>query len=129
MAPLQAAITFAEVYDGPMRVREDLDFDMAWPIKVFFDVNGVVPECGHSLSPSYPECFLKVFSASSDFHASPASAGGRFNHHGISDATCDRLSGFQIGHGSVGAGYQWNAKRRHGGLGRDFVAHHPDMGR
>src|SRR5690242_1957914 len=46
MAALQRTIAFAQVNDVALRVGEDLDFDMAWPLEIFFHVDLVVAKRG-----------------------------------------------------------------------------------
>src|ERR1019366_7216962 len=110
MTPLQAAIAFPEVHNTTMRIRQNLHFDVAWSIEVFFDVDGVVPKCCQGFRAGGTKRLRQVGCVMCHFHAATATARGGLDHHRVPDTGCDHLCGIKVRNRAIGAGYQGNAK-------------------
>ena len=127
--PLQAAIAFAEMHHVAMAVRQHLQFDMARPVEIFLDINGIVAKRGARLGARQAERILELGRVARHLHAAPAAPRGRLDQDRIADPVRNRARRFHVRHCTVGARHQRDPQARHRRLGGDLVAHHGNMRR
>ncbi len=127
VAALQRAVPLAQMHHGALAVRQHLQLDVARPVQVLLDVDGVVAERGAGLRTGDAPGFRQLVGGVGHLHAAAAAAGRRLDQHGVADAAGDGGGLGQVGDGAVAAGHQRHAQRGHRGLGGDLVAHHADV--
>ena len=127
VAALEGAIALPEVRDIAMRVSNDLDFDMAWALKVFLQVHGVIAKRSLGFGLGGADRVFEIGFGLGEFHAATAAASRGFHQ----DREADLLGGLLgLGNrrqGAFRAGDTGHASFDHRGLGRDLVAHDADM--
>ena len=85
MAALHRAVALAEVDGRPVRVREELDLDVARALDVALAEDPVVAEPGRGLAASGLERLFELLRGAHEPHAAPAPAGRRLDHEGEAD--------------------------------------------
>ena len=86
MAALQGAFALVERDHVAVRIAEHLDLDVPWPRDVFLKEQRIVAECSLRLAFRACERVLDLACRLDAPHAPPASAGGRLDKNGKSDA-------------------------------------------
>ena len=126
MTALQRAVALAEVNDAAFAIAEHLDFDVARPFKVFFQIKRIVAERGFRLGARQRHRRAEVALAAHDFHAAPAAARRRLDHDGKADVA-GKPQRLVVADAAVGARHDRNAQVPGCALGGDLVAHQADV--
>src|ERR1700745_645450 len=96
MSPLHRAFALPKVNDVPVRVREDLHFDVSWAVQIFFDVNASIAKrierFGSCIAPGRWQ-FMRV---SHHAHALAASSGNGFQQYGIANFVGNVACGLEM---------------------------------
>ncbi|CAM5226496.1 hypothetical protein SNARM312S_02144 [Streptomyces narbonensis] len=121
VAALERALALAEVHHVPVGVGEDLDLDVPGPVDPPLHEQRVVAEGRARLTAGRRDLLLQDRQVPDEPHALAAAAGGRLEQDG-SAQLAGRLDQFGIG----GAGDDGHARRLHGLLRPDLVAHQGD---
>ena len=103
VAPLDGAVSLAEVKDFAFAVAEDLDFDVVGVFDEFFDVDVGVAEALFGFAAGGVVAFAEGDVVVNDAHASAAAAGDGFDHYRVADFFCDGEGVFFGVHGAGGA--------------------------
>ena len=127
VAPLQRAVALAEMDGAAFAVAEHLDFDVARPLQIFFQINRVVAERGLRLGARHGEARRQLVLGADQLHAAATAARGRFEHQRESDVARQAKRLGVRADAAVGAGNDRNAELLSGALGRDLVAHQADV--
>ncbi len=110
-----------------LAVAKHLDFDVARPLKVFFQIHCVVAERCLGFAARRCERNAEIGLRVRDLHAAPAAARGRLDQHGKTDAA-RKLARLALGGDTaVGARHHRNAEAHRRALGFDLVAHQADV--
>ena len=108
-------------------IRDHLDFDVARLLQIFFHIDGIIAERRFGFGARGGKGERQFGRRARHLHAAPAAAGRRLDQHRIAHLFGE-LRGFGFGRdGAVRAGHGGNAERFHRLLGRDLVAHQPDV--
>ena len=129
MAALQRAVALVEMDDMAVAVGEDLHFDMARRIDVFFDQHAGVAEGRLRLAHRGFERGIEVGVLVDPPHALAAAAGHRFDQQRITDFVSLLLEEFRLLAFAVIAGHHRHAGFFHQRLGAIFQTHGADRGR
>ena len=86
--PLHAALALAQVHDGPVGVREDLDLHVAWPLEVPLEQEPVVAERRRRLAPRRRQRLVELGRLANHAHPAPAAARARLDEERV--ARCHR---------------------------------------
>ena len=127
VTPLQRAVALAEMDGAAAAVAEDLDFDVARLLQVFFQIDRGVAERRLGLVGRGRQRQHQVFGGLRDLHAAAAAAGSRFHQHRKADGLRDRHRVVLGTDAAVGTGHHGNAEPLGGLLGLDLVAHQADV--
>ena len=111
----------------PSAVAEHLDFDVARPLQIFFQIDRVVAECGLGLGAGGGQRGGKLVLQMRDLHAAAAAAGSGLHQHRKADAARDRKRVGVGRHAAVGARHHRDAEPKRRALGLDLVAHQADV--
>src|SRR4029077_15019062 len=76
MTPLQGTIALAEMNGAALAVAQHLDFDVARPLQIFFQVNRIVAERGLGFRARGGKCGGEFSLRERDLHAASATTGG-----------------------------------------------------
>ena len=90
MAALQRAVALAEMDGVALAVAEHLDFDVARPLQIFFQIDRVVAERGLGLGARGGERGGEIVLDMRDLHAAAAAAGRGLHQHRKADLARDR---------------------------------------
>ncbi len=123
VAALEAALALAEVDDVAVGVGQHLDLDVPGIGDEPLDQQRGVPERGGGRAARRLDGLGHLLRRAHDQHALAAAARRGLDQHGIADAA-GRLG--EVVGGLRSAGDDGHARRRHGGLGADLVAHRLD---
>src|SRR5262249_28739081 len=82
---LQGAIALAKVNGISLAVAKHLDFDMAGPFEIFFNIDSVVSERGFSFAACGRKRGGKLARAARDFHAATTASCRGFDENRITD--------------------------------------------
>src|SRR5436190_2552891 len=129
MAPLQGAVAFAEMDRIALAIAEDLDFDMARPLEIFFEIDITIAERRLRFCLRRLDRILKVGFGMRDLHASPTAAGRRLDQHRIADISGGAAGLADVVDTAFRSGNDRYAEFLGGSLGFDLIAHDADMGR
>ena len=127
MAALQGTITLPEMHHIAMRISQHLQFNMARPIEVFFQINTVITKSRLGFGARDTPGFLNLISAVGHFHATATTAGSGLDQHGVFHRLRHFARLFQGFQCTQRTRHQRHAKAAHRVLGGDLVAHHADM--
>ncbi len=123
---LQAALAFAEVQHGSVRVSQHLHLDVPWSLQVALDQQRAVPERGDRLAAGRRHLTFEIGGVGDDPQPLPATARGRLDQQreadlqrGVGGSTVGQRHPRQHGH----PGRRDEPSRRH------LVAHRGDGGR
>ena len=127
VAPLQRAITLAQMHRPATAVAQHLDFDVTRFLQVFLDIDIAIAEgrLGFGLGGAHGD--LEIVLALRHLHAAATAAGGGLDDDGIADIGCRLARLGEIGDAAFRARHHRNTKLPGGQLGRDLVAHDADM--
>ena len=126
VAPLQRALTLAEVDDVAVGVGHDLDLDVARGGHESFEEESVVAEGARGLTAGRLQRFGQLLGLEHRVHAFASASGGGFDEHGEPDIGRGRDQGFVAHGGVLRAGHERDSAGGYGLFGGDLVAHGPD---
>src|SRR5258708_19107368 len=128
MAPLQRAVALAQMHRVFMRVGEDLDLDVAWPLEVLLEVDHGVGERRLRLASRHvhgiEQCRLGMHYA----HTPAAAAAGGLDDHRVAHLARDTHDFLAVfGQRALRAGNGRYAGLGHRRFRADLVAHQADV--
>jgi hypothetical protein len=113
VAPLDRAVTFAEMHDRPVAVGQHLHLDVPRPLQVALEKHAVVGEVRLALPPRGLVSAPQELRIGSDLDALTAAAGRRLDRHRIADPLRDLERLLDSVHRGVGAGDDGHAGPLH----------------
>ena len=128
MPALQRAVALAEMDGAAFAVAEHLDFDVARPLEIFFEIERVVAERRFRLGARRWQAPTRVRSrARTTFMPRPPPPAAALSMTGKPMSRASRCASCVGADAAVGAGHDRNAELLGGALGRDLVAHQADV--
>src|SRR5208282_2996278 len=89
VAALDRALALAEINNVAVLVAQHLDFDVARIGDEFFDEDAIIAEARFRLGARAGKVFRHLAFGEGDTHAFAAAAGGRLDHHRVTDLLGD----------------------------------------
>ena len=123
MPALRRAVALEEMDATPVRVGENLQFDVAGRGDIFLDQHPSVAERGLRLAACALELGVELHMGVDPPHAAPAPAGDRLDKHGIADLVGLLAQEFRVLVVAVIARHDRHAGPLHQRLGRVLQAH------
>ena len=115
------------MHDIAMGVGDNLNFDVAWSAKIFFDVHRVITEGCFCFGTCGAERFDQRIFRESHFHAATTTTGGGFHKNGEAHLFGDPHCFLVRCHRTRRTRNNRNAKCLHSCLRRNLVAHQFDV--
>ena len=78
------------MHHGAMRVGQDLQLDMAGPVEVFLEIDGVIAEGRAGFGAGDAPGFFQFVRGLGHLHAAAAAAGSGLDQHGVADLLGDQ---------------------------------------
>src|SRR5947207_5428998 len=127
MAALQRAVALAEVDGAALAVAKHLDFDVARPLEIFFEIDRIVPERDLGFGPRARQRQGQFGFGAHDLHAASAAAGGRLDQHRKTNIARNAERVRVRADAAIGTWHDRNAEATRGALRLDLLPHQADM--
>jgi len=123
---LNGALALVVVDDRTVRIAEDLNFDMARFVDIFFDIDVAIVECGGGFGLCHRDLLRKVVDIMDDAHSLSATAGDSFDDNWEPNGLGDLSRFVGIFNNAIGTHDNGNSGRLHRILGAGLIAHRFD---
>src|SRR5579875_105934 len=127
MPALQGAIAFAKMDGLTMPVAQNLNFYVARFFQKFLKIDRIIAKGRSGLGPRHLQRRRKILRAARDFHAAAAAASRCLYKDRKTERAGDSGRVLVTRDRTIGARHAGNSKPERGRLGRDLIAHEPDM--
>src|SRR5262245_3093083 len=127
VSALQGAVALAKMNGISLAVAKHLDFDMAGPFEIFFDITGVISECGFSFGARGGKRRRQLAGADDHLHAAASATCRGLDEYRVANLA-GNLGRFLVsGHTTIRARHDRNTELPRRAFSLDLVAHQADV--